>query len=304
MIQELTTWEEPFQALLEKLMGWGQSAILALPNAVAAVLVMLLFWIGARVLRNALERLLQRTHAPLQIQRLLVQLGGMAVIAAGVSVALSVLQLDKALASLLAGAGILGLALGFAFQDIAANFMAGLIISLRRPFSIGDLIETNGYFGTVERIELRTTQLRVPEGQYILIPNKDVFGTPLRNFSQSGERRVDLSVGVSYGDDLEEAERVTIAAVESVPERADRPVELFYQEFADSSVNFVVRFWLKSTAQTHYLQARSNAIKRIHRAYGEHDITIPFPIRTLDFGIVGGEKLSEVLPPRLYASNS
>jgi small conductance mechanosensitive channel len=299
MIQEVT-WEAPFDALMEKLIGWGQQAILALPNLIAATLVLLVFWVASRALRSTFARVLARTHAPQPIQRLLVQFAGMAVIAAGFSVALGILELDKALASLLAGAGILGLAVGFAFQDIAANFMAGLIIALRRPFNIGDLIETNGYFGSVDHIELRTTRIRIPEGQLILIPNRDVFNKPITNFTQSGERRVDISVGVSYGDDLDKAERVTAAAIERVADRAKRPIEVFFEKFGDSSVNLVVRFWLDSTQQGDYMAARSAAIMSIRQAYRENDITIPFPIRTLDFGIVGGEKLSEALPPSLY----
>lgn len=298
-------WDQPFDALMEKLAGWAEGAILALPNLIAALIVLLLFWLVARGIRLALARGLERTGAPGQIQRLLVTLAGLVVITAGVLVALGILELDKALASLLAGAGIIGLAAGFALQDIAANFMAGVLLSIRRPIRLGDLIRTNDYFGTVERIELRATVLRTPTGQIVLIPNKDVFNKPIENFTESGQRRVDVEVGVSYGDDLEKAEQITRAAVEGVSNRdSNRPVELFYEEFGDSSVNFVVRFWVSSTAQGAYLEARSQAIKRIRRAFTEGGITIPFPIRTLDFGIVGGERLADALPAGLFGGGN
>ncbi len=297
------TWDDPFNALLEKLVSWGQQAILALPNVVAAGMILGIFWFVARALRTAVSRLLATASAPPQIQRLLATMTGFVVVMAGVFVALGILELDKALASLLAGAGILGLALGFAFQDIASNFMAGILISIRRPFRIGDLIETNGFFGTVERVELRATIVRLPPGQLVRVPNKDVFANPIINYSETGERRVDLGVGVSYGDDLDQAERLALKAVEGVEQRAaEREPELFYEAFGDSSVNFIVRFWLGSTRQRDYLAARSEAIKRIKKAYAENGITIPFPVRTLDFGIVGGEKLADALPRELFVN--
>ena len=295
-------WDQPFDALIEKLLRWGEGAVLALPNLVAALIVFLVFWLIARGVRSVVSRMLDRTGAPVQIRRLLVTLVGFAVLAAGIFVALGILELDKALTSLLAGAGILGLAAGFAFQDIAANFMAGILMSIRRPIRIGDLIKSNDYFGTVDRIELRATVLRTPQGQVVLIPNKDVFGSPIENFTESRQRRVDLPVGVSYGDDLDKAERLAIAAVEGVTLRDEnRDVELFYEGFGDSSINFVVRFWITETGQRTFLDARSQAVKRIKKAFDEGDITIPFPIRTLDFGIVGGEKLADALPAELFS---
>lgn len=293
-------WRDALDAMVDKLIGWGRQAILALPNLVLAVLVMVGFWIAARLIESAIRKVLGRTHAPQQVQRLLAKVVGVALLAAGLFIALGILELDKALASLLAGAGIVGLALGFAFQDIASNFIAGTLMALRRPFQIGDLIETNDFFGTVERIDLRTTVLRKPQGQLVLIPNSSVFGNPIVNYTQSRERRVDLEVGVSYGDDLERAAELAIAAVEGVEGRQeDRPVELFYQAFGGSSIDLVVRFWLDSTAQRDYLAAWSRAIQRLKTAFDDGGITIPFPIRTLDFGIVGGEKLAEALPAGL-----
>lgn len=300
--EDRVDWDQPFDALVEKIISWGEGAILALPNLLAATLVVAVAWLVSRGVRAALARGLHRSGAPEQIQRLLAGAVGFAVIAAGFFIALGILELDKALASLLAGAGILGLALGFAFQDIAANFIAGIFLAVRRPFRADDLIETNGHFGIVERIELRTTLMRTVTGQLLMIPNKEIFTNALLNYTITGERRVDLSVGVSYGDDLEKAERVAIQAVETVSSRdTDRPVQLFYEGFGDSSINFTIRFWLRSSAQRDFLDARSRAVKAIKKSFDENDITIPFPIRTLDFGIVGGEKLSAMLPAGMAA---
>jgi len=283
--------------LTAKVMGWVRDFILILPNLLVAVLVLVGFWLIAKLVRNLLDRLLRRVSHSEQVNRLLAQTVFVALLAAGLFVSLGILGLQKTVASLLAGAGIIGLALGLAFQDIAANFMAGIYLAIQRPFRAGHLIQTKDFFGLVKRVHLRWTELRTQQGQIVLIPNKQVFENPITNYSTTGMRRIDLKAGVSYGDDLEKVRRVAIRAVEQVAaRRQDTGVELFFEEIGDSSIEFVVRFWIDFTAkQADYLRARSEAIERLKRAFDENGISFPFPIRTLDFGVRGGEKLSEVL---------
>lgn len=290
---------DAFNDLVAKLDGWLDAAVLMLPNLGAALLILLASWIAARVLSKLTARLLRKTTPYLEINRLLSRLVWLGVMAAGMFVALGILQLDKTVTSLVAGAGILTLVAGLAFQDLASNFIAGLLLQLRQPFRSGALVKTNDYYGIVEHINLRATVLRTLTGQRVYIPNKDVFNQPIENFSAYGRRRVDVPVGVSYGDDLERAGRIAVGAIEQVPGReADRPVELFYEGFGDSSINFVVRFWIPFEKEPDYLEARSEAVKRIKRAFDEEGVTIPFPIRTLDFSPVGGRLLSEELGRR------
>jgi small conductance mechanosensitive channel len=282
--------------LVRKVTGWGRDFVLLLPNLAVAVLVLVGFWLLARVVRSVLRRVLARVSHSVQVNKLLSQAVYLAVLAAGVFIALGILGLQKTVASLLAGAGILGLALGFAFQDIAANLMAGIYLSVRHPFRHGHLIKTNDYFGTVQRIRLRWTEVWTQQGQLALIPNKQIFENPILNYTALGRRRIDMTLGVSYGDDLKKARQVAMRAVEEVSTRdSSREVELFYDEFTDSSISFTVRFWIPFAKQTDYLAARSEAIIRIKQAFDAEGITIPFPVTTLDFGAKGGERLAEVL---------
>lgn len=282
--------------LLRKVTGWGRDFILLLPNLLLAVVAVIAFWLMAKALRATVLRLLRRVSHSEQVNNLVAQALYLALLAAGLFIALGILGLQKTVASLLAGAGIIGLALGFAFQDIAANFMAGIYLSVRRPFRRGQLIKTQDYFGTVNEINLRWTQMYTPEGQLVLIPNKQVFENPIMNYSSLGRRRVDLKIGVSYGEDLARVKEVAIGAVEEVSTRLpERPVELFFEEFGESSIDLVVRFWVSFSKQPDYLEARSEAIQRIKAAFDQAGIVIPFPIRTLDFGAKGGERLTEVL---------
>ena len=210
--------------------------------------------------------------------------------------ALDVLGLDKTVTSLLAGVGILGLALGLAFQSTGENYVAGIYLAIRRPFQVGQVISSNDFYGVVERIALRSTSLRVPQGQLVYLPNKKIFDNAIVNFSDSGQRRVDLKVGVSYGDDLDKVKRIAIEAVSAIEHRdPSKPVELFYEGFGDSSINFELRFWIDFFRHPDYMAARSEAVMRIKAAFDANDITIPFPIRTLDFAKVDGETLESQL---------
>ncbi len=286
-----------YHTVTEKVQEWINTLIQMLPNIAVAVLIVVAFYLLARFTKKLTAKILNRFSDHIAVIRLISQVIFLTVFLIGFFIALSILNLDKAVTTLLAGAGIIGLALGFAFQDIAANFISGIIITIRQPFRVNDIIKSNDLFGTVNEISLRTTNIITPQGEKIYIPNKDVFQNPLINYSQSGKRRVDLGVGISYGDDLEKVKAVTIEAVKSVPNRIeDKEPELYYSEFGNSSINFVVRIWTKYTTEKEFKHSISDAIQNIKKAYDENDIMIPFPIRTLDFGIKGGEKLSEVLP--------
>jgi small conductance mechanosensitive channel len=290
------SFDQTWGLLARKLTGWGRAFILALPNFLLAITTVVVFWLLARAVRNLVLRLLRRVSHSEQVTYLLAQVVYIAVLAAGTFMALGILGLQKTVASLLAGAGIVGLALGFAFQDIAANLMAGVYLSVRRPFRRGHLIKAQDYFGVVQEVNLRWTELLTQQGQLVLIPNKQVFENPIMNYTIRGTRRVDLTLGVSYGDDLEKARQVALEAVAALLGRLpDRPVEMFYEEFAESSIDFTLRFWIPFQSQKDYLAARSDAIIAIKKAFDEAGIQIPFPTRTLDFAVRGGETLAEVL---------
>lgn len=288
--------EQPLSLVTNKLEGWLSGFIAMLPNILVAILTLILFIFLAKAISSGANQLFKRISQNTAVISLFNTLIYIAVIATGLFIALGILELTQTVTTLLAGVGILGLALGFAFQDIAANFISGILIAFRQPFRVGDIIENEGYLGTVTEINLRTTTINTFQGLEILVPNKNLFQNVVINYTRTKDRRVDLGVGVSYGDDLRKVKKITLEAVsklESIDQ--SREVTLFYNEFGDSSINFSVRFWANSPRQPDYLQAQSDAIIAIQEAYNEHDIMIPFPIRTLDFGIKGGEKLSEMV---------
>ena len=290
--------DQVYEEVGGKLTSWANTFAEMLPNLLVAILVVVIFWVIARFACSAAERALGRVNTHAAARQLISNFLRVGILIAGVVVALGVLNLDKALASILAGAGIAGLAIGFAFQDLAGNIISGigLAVNQKWPFKIGDIIETNGVFGVVDQIHLRTSIIRTLDAKMVVIPNKQIYQSPVVNYSVAGTRRVDVSCGISYGDDLEKVKKVVKEALSGLSTRdTSKDVEVFFEEFGGSSINFIGRFWVDYKRHPDFLDARSEAIIAIKRAFDENDIMIPFPIRTLDFGIRGGEKLEEML---------
>lgn len=180
--------------------------------------------------------------------------------------------------------GAAGLAIGFALQGSLANFAAGIMLIIFKPFKGGDFVELAGQKGTVKEIQIFNTILNSPDNVRIIIPNGQVTGSNIVNYTVNGTRRVDLVVGVSYDDDLKKARQV-IEQVLAGDDRilSDPPVTVAVSELADSSVNFVVRPWVKTAD---YWDVYFNITEGIKLALDKNGITIPYPQR--DIHMKGG----------------
>lgn len=186
--------------------------------------------------------------------------------------------------SVLAGAGVVGLAIGLALQGSLNNTFSGVILSFIPELQIGDWVETNGFAGFVTEITLRSVILKESDNNYVVIPNSKLVEEPFKNFSRTARSRVMLNCGVAYDSDLELVQGLTIETMQELfPPQANEDVEFMYQEFGDSSINFVVRFWTDVTKRKDILEAKNKAIIALKKAFDQHDINIPFPIRTIDF---------------------
>lgn len=284
-----------YKLILQKLIFWLHSFIQLLPNILLAAIILVIGFFLAKKIKILAAKLIARISKNRTLDNLFTSIVYIFFIGIVIFIVLSVLHLSTAVTSVLAGAGIFGLAIAFAFQDIASNFISGVFLSFRRPLHVDDIVKIKDYMGKVEEINLRDTVIRTFQGQMVIIPNKDVFQNPIENYSLLGKRRIDLTIGVSFGDDLEKVKKVTLEAVKNIEglSKEDEPT-LFYKEFGDSSINFILRLWVNCPDQPVYLNVGSEAIMRIKKVYDENDIMIPFPIRTLDFGIKGGIPLNEM----------
>lgn len=273
-----------FSALLDRMFDtlrrWLEGAVEMLPNLAVAVVVVLGFGYASRHVGRLVRRVLGGVTTHATLADLLGTLARVATLVCGLLIALGLLQLDKTVTSLLAGVGVVGLALGFAFQDIAANFMSGFLMVLRPPFEKGDLVETGGQTGTIERVELRATLLTTLQGLSVIIPNKDVFQNPIVNFTRTGDRRMDLLVGVDHEAPLPQVRELAVAAMRTLQRRNEaREPEVFFTEFIEESVLLSVRVWLISADERTYLSARSDAIVAVKQAFDAEGITITLPGR-------------------------
>ncbi len=271
--------------LWEKLDGWMDAIILKLPNFAVAILVMIVFYILARLIKRFARRILFKKLGDESIKQILSKLIYSIVLLIGFFVALGVLQLDKVLTSILAGAGVMGLAIGFALQGTLSNTVSGFMLSFQPKVRIGDFIEAQGKSGYVEEIDLRAVSIRQTDNDFVIIPNKIFIDSPFTNYSWTERARVSVSCGVGYESDLQQVEDLVLKIItDNFEQQENEGVEFFFTEFGDSSINFITRFWIASTKPKPKLEAQHQAIKLIKKHFDDVGINIPFPIRTLDFG--------------------
>lgn len=275
---------ESLQGIWIKLGEWLDALILSLPNFILAIIVFLLFIFGAKYLGQVLRKILEYKVKSASIREITIKIVKVVVIAVGFVVALGLLNLDTILTSILAGAGIVALAIGLALQGTLNNTFSGIILSFLPEIRIGDWIENNGYAGRVMEINLRSIIIKEADNNLVVIPNSLVVDAAFKNYSRTTRSRVMLDCGVGYESNLEMVRDLTINTITKLfPQQENEEVEFMYKEFGDSSINFVVRFWTPVTSNREILLARSSAIIAMKKAYDEHGINIPFPIRTLEF---------------------
>lgn len=278
--------------LVGKLAAWWNGFLSILPNLAAAILVLLLFYTFSRIARWMTMQAAKRSDLPDSLQRLFAGLASITVFVVGVMVSLSVLGLHKTVTTALAGAGVIGLALGFAFRDVAANFVSGVFLIFRRPFTEDDLIEVKDQMGKVLQTNLRSTKLRTPDGETVYIPNTDVFQNDVTNYTEFGVRRIDIECGVAYETDLAFAKNIAREAIEDLDiGEENRSVEVYFDGFGDSAITFTARFWIDFSEPADYPKAQDIAVRAIKDAFVREEIDMPFPIRTIQFDDDGKQPL-------------
>jgi small conductance mechanosensitive channel len=199
--------------------------------------------------------------------------------------ALDIMELNKTVSSILAGVGIIGLALGFAFQDLTSNFISGAFIALKRPFDVGHTIETNGFVGTIEEIELRSTTLRTSSGLHVIIPNKEIFQKPIINYSLTDSRRVEIEFVIPNTVDASFAEKRVREALQPMTTRdEERATEFYYTAIENPNMRVHVSFWTNQIQPRDFMRIKHRAIVAIFNTFRDHKIyvvTVP-PADTME----------------------
>ncbi len=265
------------QVLLELL---GQS-IKALPSLLSALVMLFLTRYTVQVVLKIADEVGRRTIKSTSLQHLLIKVCRIGVWTVGILVACVLAFPGLELGDLITTLGVGSVAIGFAFQDIFKNFLAGVILLAEEPFRIGDEVVIGDYQGKVENISIRTTRIRTYQGERVLLPNSAVFTDAVKVVTAYDYRRTDLAVGVDYNTSLPEASQLllqTIGQVEGIIHEPSPEVDVV--NFGDSSIDFVVRYWSNSQ-QRQLRRMQTKAIMAIKTALDQADIRIPYPIRTL-----------------------
>ncbi|MBU0972969.1 MAG: mechanosensitive ion channel [Proteobacteria bacterium] len=208
--------------------------------------------------------------------------------AVGILISLSVFGLNTT--SITVAFGALSIGLGFGLQNIANNFVSGLILLFERPIQVGDVVEVGGVWGEVKKINVRATLVQTYSNSSLIIPNSEFISATVTNWSHKDPHlRKDLAVGVAYGSDTELVKKLLLEAADIVPQVYDYPKKPVVQfiNFGDSSLDFRLRFW--STIDD-FVDAESNLRFEIDRLFRKHDVVIPFPQR--DLHIVSGPQVN------------
>jgi small conductance mechanosensitive channel len=244
-------------------------------NLISAIVI---FFIGKWIVNLVVKGLMtamQKGDMDITLRRFVANLARMLLMLFVIIAAIH--QLGIQTASLIALLGAAGLAVGLALQGSLSNFAAGVLIVLFRPYKVGDWIEGGGVSGSVEEVQILTTVLKTGDNKRVIIPNSQIMGTTITNYSANETRRVDLVVGVSYSDDLDKVRKELEGLVAADDRILDDPaVTIAVSELADSSVNFVLRPWVKTADYWGVYFGLTEAIKK---RFDEVGISIPFPQR-------------------------
>jgi len=258
---------------------FGAALVDRLPMIATALAVGLIALALALLLARVVERTLGRTRADQVAVVLLSRLVRLLGVIGALLLALSVGGVE--VGSVLAGLAVIGVAVGLAVQGILENFIAGVILLVRKPFSAGDQVRSGEFEGTVESLDLRVTRLVDYDGEMVLIPNRDVYNNPLVNLTRRGKRRTVVMVGVDYRDDHDDARAVILEAVRAVDGVLDHPEpEVLLTELGESSVNFEVRYWTRPDIRS-VRRTQDRVLAAAKRGIQDAGMTIPWPIRTL-----------------------
>lgn len=277
-------WSKLPAPLREQLEGYATGFWAVLPQIVLSLLFVLFVWLVVKVVNWTVPRTLRRARMRRALIDVIMMLLTVSIWLFGILIAVTIafptITPGKALTAL----GVGGVAIGFAFKDVFENFLAGVLLLIREPFSIEDFIDCEDIEGQVEEITIRDTHVRQTDGQLVVAPNAMFFKNPVTIRTARDVRRTTIICGIAYGEDVDAAREVIAQAVRGVDAVRDdvRDVEIFAQEFADSSINFEVTWWTGSRP-IDIRSSRDKVVAAVKRALDDAGIEIPFPYRTLTF---------------------
>ena len=255
---------------------WNQVQTTGVSFAINAAIAIVIFFVGrivAKAISNGIRKLMRAQEVDQILESFVGNLAYWALMAFVIIAAISKVGIQTT--SLIAIMGAAGLAIGLALQGSLANFAAGVLIVMFRPYRVGDFVEAAGIAGVVVQVQILTTVLKTGDNKQIVVPNGQIMGSIITNYSANDTRRVDMVVGVSYDDDIDKV-RATIKDLIDSDDRILKDPEclIAVSELADSSVNFNVRPWVNSAD---YWGVKFDLTEAIKKRFDKEGISFPFP---------------------------
>lgn len=244
---------------------------------IGAVLILIAGRIGAGAARKLIKRAMGKGNVDPTIVGFVSRLGYVFVIVVAALAALAKFGIETT--SFVAVLGAAGFAVGFALQGTLSHFASGVMIVIFRPFRVGDFIDAAGVNGTVEEIRLFTTVMATPDNIRLIVPNGKIFGDIIKNFSVNETRRVDVTVGIGYGDSIDRAIEVLLDVMKGDARiMRDPEPQIVVSELSDSSVNLLIRCW---TRRADFWDVKCDLTKNIKNNFDKQGIQIPYPQRVV-----------------------
>ncbi len=258
----------------ERLKDWvNGSGVELLSNLLTAAVIFILGWIAIRILAKVLHATLERSQKKALLIHFIVSVVTKTCWAILLVTILSRLGID--VAPIIAGLGVTGFILGFAFQESLGNLASGLMIAVNEPFKVGDYVDAGGHSGTIEEVNMMATIMVTFDNKRVVLPNKSVWGGPIVNYSALATRRVDLQVGIAYGENIENAITVIRGIVEQIPGVLAEPApDVVVGVLSESRVTINVRPWCKTAD---YWSVYSATLEAVKEGLAKAKVEIPFP---------------------------
>ncbi len=274
--------EEATGEAIDQVQGMIDTLFASLPRIAVALVVLAVVWLIAKGVRSVVHRV---TPGPADssIGIVLGRLAYASLLVLGVFLGLVIIIPSLKFSAIFAGLGLGGVAIGFAFQDIFQNLLAGILILIREPFRVGDEITSGSFTGTVEAIETRATFIRTYDGRRIIVPNSQIYSEPVQVITAYHMVRSQYDVGIGYGDDIETAKQIALDTVRGIEGIMDDPApDVLTWDLAGSSVNLRVRWWT-DPVRKNVVKLRDQVLMRVSQALLSQGIDLPFPTQQILF---------------------
>ncbi|NJN89800.1 MAG: mechanosensitive ion channel family protein [Leptolyngbyaceae cyanobacterium SL_5_14] len=273
--------EELVQTINSSLLELVSQAVEFFPSFLVAIAILLITRSAVKPVRSITQTAVDRVIKSPSLRSLVIQIAYVTTWIIGVLFACVIAFPDLGLGDLIGLLGLGSVAIGFAFQDIFKNFLAGILLLLNEPFQLNDQIVVNDFEGTVEAINIRSTEIRTYQGERVVIPNATVFTSSVRVLTDRPYRRTDLAIGLDYNTPLPRAVQVLLIALTDIEGVLSNPsAEVDVVGFGDSSIDFVVRYWTLPQ-KLHVRQTQTRVMMALKQACDQANFNIPYPIRSV-----------------------